>query len=178
VRTSDIVAVPGRWITPNPKRCGCKAVSWAMVAATPVPTPAPAPPVASPLPLFPPSISTDLTKADLEKLPKEALRKVYGDRFGTCVKAMTSKDAIITSYVTCIHAPAKLPVAPKLPTPKAITSTQYTVVCNPSSAGLTPINAKNMDAAPLVRRLQRAIHQQFPSNQKLPVDLIGGRWSS
>ena len=175
VRASDVITVPGRWITPNPKWRGCRAASWATVAAKPAPTPAPAPPIASPLP---PSISTDLTKADLEKLPKEALHKVYGNHFGTCVKATTSKDVIIASYVARVHAPAKLPVAPKPPTPKAIASTQYTVVRNPSSAGLTCINAKNTNAAPLVRRLQRTIHQQFPSDQKLPVDLIGSRWSS
>jgi len=156
---SDVVSVPGGWITPNPKWHGRKTTLWAAVAAKPAPAPAPAPPVASPLP---PSISTDLTKADLERLPKEALHKVYGDRFGTHVKATTSKDAIIASYVARIHVPTKLPVAPKPPTPKAITSTQYTVVRNPSSAGLTRINAKNTDTAPLVRRLQRAIRQHFP----------------
>ena len=178
VRPSDVISVPGGWITPNPRRRGRKAASWASVAAQPAPPSAPAPPVASSLPLPPPSASTDLTKADLEKLPKEALRKVYGDRFGTRVKATTSKDAIIASYVARVHAPAKLPAAPKPPTPKAITSTQYTVVRNPSSAGLARINAKNTDAAPLVRRLQRAIRQQFPSDQRLPIELIGGRWSS
>ena len=175
---SDVVSVPGRWITPNPKCRGRKATSWATVAAQPAPSRAPAPPVTSPLPFSLPSISTDLMKADLEKLPKEALRTVYGDRFGTHVKATTSKDAIIASYVARVHAPAKLPVAPKPPAPKAITLTQYTVVRNPSSAGLTCINAKNTDTAPLVRRLQHVIRQQFPSDQKLPVDLIGGRWSS
>jgi len=178
VRTSDVVTIPGGWIIPNPKQHGHKAISWATVVAKLALTLAPAPPVASPLPLFPPSISTDLTKADLEKLPKEALCKVYGDHFGTRVKATTSKDTIIASYVARIHAPAKLPVAPKLPTPKAITSTQYTVVHNLSSAGLTHANAKNTDTAPLVCWLQHAIRQQFLSDQKLPVDLISGRWSS
>jgi len=129
-------------------------------------------------PSIPPvsSISTDLTKANLEKLSKDQVCQVYNDWFSTSMLAKTtaSKDAIITSYIAKTHMPAKLPTAPKPQAPKAITSTQYTIVRNLSSSGLAHINAWNTEAAPLVRRLQHAIRQQFPLDQRVPVELIGG----
>src|SRR5260221_3534006 len=78
----------------------------------------------------PSTASTDLTKADLDKLPQDQVRRIYNARFHTNMPAKTTatKDAIIANYVARSHAAPRPPTAPKPQTPKVLTTTQYTIV--------------------------------------------------
>ena len=121
----------------------------------------------------------ELTKADLDKLPKPDVIRTYNQRFNGSMAANTklSKDAIVASYLAKINAPPPPPKTPPKPTPPP-TTTQYTIVRNPTTAGLTKVTSRTHDAPTVVQNLQRALRQQFPTGTKVPVDLIGGRWGA
>ena len=121
----------------------------------------------------------ELTKVDLDKLPKPDVICTFNQRFNGSMVANTklSKDAIIASYLAKVNAPPPQPKAPPRP-PPTLSTTQYTVIRNPTTVGLTKVTSRTHDAPSVVRTLQRALRQQFPSGTKVPVDLIGGRWGA
>ena len=184
--TIDFDAIPSEeeanWLRPsgrqNHRRSQPpKPTSFAAAAASPIPRPA-----AFSAPLGPTSTTNELTKADLDKLPKADLIRTFNMRFngGMATKTQLSKDAIVASYLAKINAPAPKPRAP-MPTPNAgtkLSTTQYTVVRNPTTAGLAKVTSKTHESSVVVRTLQRALRQHFPSGVKVPVDLIGGRWGA
>ena len=53
-----------------------------------------------------------------------------------------------------------------------------TTTCNPINAGLSKVMVRTYDAPSLVRRLQQAIRQCFPTVSKPTAELIGGHWGS
>ena len=132
---------------------------------------------ANPAPKTP--ATSELTKEDLDKLPKPDVIRTYNQRFNGNMAANTklSKEAIIASYLAKINAPTPPPKAPPRANPTP-TTTQYTIVRNPTTAGLTKVTSRTHDAPAVVRSLQRALRQQFPTGTKVPVDLIGGRWGA
>ena len=167
----------GGWFTTPPprNRHQCQAVakrqqSFAPAAAAQPPA---APPTASSGPL------SGMSKADLNLLSKPDVICTYNLRFNGGMPANTklSKEAIIASYVAKTNAPPPKPKSPPRP-PPALTTTQYTVIRNPTTAGLNKVTSRSHDAPTVVRTLQRALCQQFPAGQKVPVDLIGGCWGA
>ena len=153
-----------------------KLMSFATAAATPTLCL-----VAPMAPLGPTTTATELTKADLDKLPRTGLIRTFNMRFnrGMAARTQLSKDAIITSYLAKINTPALKPkTTPSAPTTTKLSTTQYTVVHNPTTAGLAKVTAKTHESSVIVHTLQRALRQHFPSGTKVPVDLIGGRWGA
>ena len=119
-----------------------------------------------------------MTKADLDLLSKPDVIRTFNQCFNGSMPANTklSKEAIIASYIVKTNAP---PPKPKMPRPSPVlTTTQYTVICNPITVGLSKVTSRSHDAPTVVRTLQRALRQQFPAGQRVPVDLIGGRWGA
>ena len=80
-----------------------------------------------PIPMGP--ATTEMTKADLDKLPKPDVIRTFNQRFNGSMAAnmKLSKDTIIASYLAKINAPPPQPKAPPRPPPTLLT-TQYTVV--------------------------------------------------
>ena len=172
----DVDAIPSEeeanWLRPSGRQNWRRnqPASFAAAAATPVANPATA--------VTP---STDLNKADLDKLSKADLIRIFNARFngGMATKTQLSKDAIVASYIAKTNAPAPKP-KPQQPAakPAALTTTQYTVVRNPTTAGLAKVTSRSHESSIVVRTLQRALRQHFPTGTKVPVDLIGGRWGA
>ena len=187
----DIDAIPSEedgganWLRPSGRqnqhhRGKPKPKPTTLAAAVATPTPTPTPVWMAPLgPTIPPA--SDLCKSDLQLLPRADLIRTFNTRFngGMSTKTQLSKDAIIAAYIAKSNAPVvqPKPKPPTLPTRPAAT-TQYTVVRNPTTAGLAKVTSKTHDSSAVVRALQRALRQHFPSNIKVPVDLIGGRWGA
>jgi hypothetical protein len=155
-----------------------KPSTFAAVAATP--TPAPTPVWMAPLgPTIPPA--SDLCKSDLQLLPRADLIHTFNARFngGMSLKTQLSKDTIIASYIAKSNTPVVQPKPKPPPQPaRPATTTQYTIVRNPTTVGLAKVTSKTHDSSAIMRALQRALRQHFPSNIKVPVDLIGGRWGA
>ena len=172
----------GGWLTTPPRsRHAHQAAQHrqrSFVAAATLATGSTAPmPISTHGPAVP--VTMDLSKADLDQLSKPDVIWTFNQCFNHSVPANTklSKEALITSYIAKTNAP--LPKAKPAPCqPLPLTTTQYTVVCNPTTAGLQKVTSRTHDAPSEVRTLQRALRQQFLSGQKVPVDLIGGCWGA
>ena len=174
--SSDSDDAGGGWFTTPPPRnrrqrqaAAKRQQSFATAAAAHA---APNPPAAPPA-------GPELTKADLDKLAKPDIIRTYNQRFRGSMATNTklSKDAIVASYLAKVNAPPPPPKAPPRPGP-TLTTSQYTVVHNPATVGLSKVTSRSHDAPSVVRTLQRALRQQFPAGTKVPVDLIGGRWGA
>ena len=187
----DVDAIPseedGRanWLRPSGRqnqhhRSKPKPKLSTFTAAVATPTPAPTPVWMAPLgPTIPPA--SDLCKSDLQLLPRADLIRTFNARFNGSMSSKTqlSKDAIIASYIAKSNAPVVQPKPKPPPQPaRPATTTQYTIVRNPTTAGLAKVTSKTHDSSAVVWALQRALRQHFPSNIKVPVDLIGGRWGA
>ena len=175
--SSDSDDVGGGWFTTPPRNrrqrqaASKRQQSFAAAAAS---TPPAAPTAAHPSPAGP-----ELTKADLDNLSKPDVIRTYNQRFRGSMAANTklSKDAIVASYLAKVNAPPPPPKAPPRPGP-TLSTTQYTVVRNTATVGLSKVTSRTHDAPTVVQTLQRALRQQFPTGTKVPVDLIGGRWGA
>ena len=99
-----------------------------------------------------------MSKADLDLLSKPDVIRTFNLRFNGGMPANTklSKEAIIASYVAKTNAPPPKPKNPPRP-PPALTTTQYTVIRNPTTAGLSKVTSRSHDAPTVVRALQRAL---------------------
>ena len=169
----------GNWLRPtghqNRRRNQREPASFAVAVSTPIANPTPAT-------AMNPAIATrDLSKADLDKLPKADVIRAFNSRFNGGMSSNTkmSKDSIVATYIAKSNAPPPPPTRPKpLSPPKVLSTTQYTVVRNPTTAGLAKVTSRTHPDAAVVRALQRALRQHFPTGQKVPVDLIGGRWGA
>ena len=173
---NEIVAeVPASWITVPRKG---KKVSFA--AAVKATTPPPSQDKIPTITQVHPSPALDLTKADLETKTKEEVRRLFNLRFNTNISQWTkmTKDALIASYIAKSNAPPTPPAPPKPQAPKILTTTQYTIVRNPTTTGLHKVTQWSHDQALVVHTLQRVLCQHFSSASRPPVELIGGRWSS
>ena len=148
-----ITEVPAGWITVPRKG---KKVSFA--AAVKATTPPPSQDKIPPITQIHPNLALDLTKADLDTKTKEEVRRLFNLRFNTNISQRTkmTKDALIASYIAKSNAPPAPPTPPRPQVPKILTTTQYTIVRNPTTAGLHKVTQRSHDQALVVRTLQRS----------------------
>ena len=173
---NEIVAeVPAGWIT-VPRKGKKVSFAAAVKATTPTPSQDKIPPITQ----VHPSPALDLTKADLDTKTKKEVRRLFNLHFNTNISQRTkmTKDALIASYIAKSNAPPVPPTTPKPQVPKVLTTTQYTIVRNPMTAGLHKVTQWSHDQVLVVCTLQRVLCQHFSSASRPPVELIGGRWSS
>ena len=173
-------SAPSAWTTVSRRRNTPSAP--AASSATP---PSFASMAAKPVTHLPPSVSpasAGLSRDALLAMTAKEVRSVYTLRFGGRLGHNHTKEGMVKAYLS--KARSDSPSKPTNPAaPKILQSTEFTVVCDHDSFGLTAKNCidnlrRRCDAASIIRQLQNTIRTSLPPNVRPCAELIGGRWSS
>ena len=167
--------VSRRHNTPSSTTPARAPASFASMAAKPAPVPSSLPPTVA-------QATSGLSRDALLAMTAKEVRSAYTLCFGGRLGRNHTKEGVVEAYLS--KARSDSPQKPSTPAaPKILQSTEFTVVRDRDSFGLTAKNCidnlgRCRDAASIIRQLQTTIRTSLPPNACPRAELIGGRWSS